>query len=292
MIIHGGRYRDGTEGNYTLHEDTWAFDLETDTWSEWETSGDGPSKRSMHAAAVVGDTFYVFGGSTSRSGASYAPQSDLWALDLESKSWEKLGEDDGPAAREFHAMTASADGSALYVYGGGDENAFVGPFLGDLWRYDIDEASWERLHRGANNAPEARIGADLLHDESRGKLLLWAGHDDGQLGNTSELWAFDLSSEDWTQLQAGDVLNSSPLGFCDFPADFTTPDLDAPERRYAGVAVLADSEILIYGGKTDCGIINDVWSYDLSANLWTERSSATGGEICVRAFSECESLCF
>ena len=85
------------------------------------------------------------------------------------------------------------------------------------------------------------------------------------------------------------------FGFCDFPADFTVPDLDAPERRYAGAAVLSEDALIIFGGKTDCGQVNDVWTWDLDDQSWTERSDATAGEVCERTFADpegCESLCF
>ena len=33
VILFGGRYRDGASGNYSLFNDLWGFDLETETWS-------------------------------------------------------------------------------------------------------------------------------------------------------------------------------------------------------------------------------------------------------------------
>ena len=53
-----------------------------------------------------------------------------------------------------------------------------------------------------------------------------------------------------------------------------------------------DGQLWIFGGKTDCGIINDVWSFSSSSETWTEQSPATSGEICLRAYAECETMCF
>ena len=58
---------------------------------------------------------------------------------------------------------------------------------------------------------------------------------------------------------------------------------------------MSDDELFIFGVKTDCGQVNDLWSWDLEDQTWTERSDATFGEICVRTFANpesCESLCF
>ena len=73
------------------------------------------------------------------------------------------------------------------------------------------------------------------------------------------------------------------------------PDLSAPERRYAGAAAINGESLIVFGGKTDCGQVNDLWTWDLGDETWTERSDATFGEICFRTFAhpeDCESLCF
>ncbi len=82
-------------------------------------------------------------------------------------------------------------------------------------------------------------------------------------------------------------------GFCDFPADFTAVDAESPERREAQVsAVTEDGQLLTFGGKTDCGIINDAWSYDIASDAWTQLVRASVGESCVRIARDCETLCY
>ena len=292
-ILHGGRYRDGEDGDYTLYDETWALDLSTDPWSLLATGG--PSARVNHVAEVVDGQFVLWGGNTSTDGAFFQPQEDLWALDLDTLEWSELeaGGDPTPKARLFHESAVSDDGSTIYVYGGGDEDAFFGPFFGDLWALDTATWTWDRLHTGRQEAPDGRLLPNLSVDDERNRIVMFAGHDDGQLGNTNQVWSFDLASETWTELKTGDVYANPALGQCDFPADFTDPDLDSPERRYAGAgAETDDGRLLVFGGKTDCGVINDVWTFDYATDSWTEHSSATSGEICLRAYAECESLCF
>lgn len=290
MIVHGGRFRDGTSGTYTLYDDTWALDLATDTWTQ--LGEEGPGERTNHTAVVSGGRYIVFGGNESRDGASFRPLGDTWALDLDTRTWTELDTTgDDPGERLFHAAALSADGGTMYVYGGGDERAFTGPFFGDLFALDLATNTWTELHDGRGDAPNPRIWPGLHAVD--GGLLLWAGHDDGALGNTNELWRFDLGSGAWTQLSEGDVINAGANGFCDFPADFVTPDLSAPERRNAGVsAITGAGELIVFGGKTDCGLINDVWTWDPGSGAWTSRSKATTGEICERAFAECSTMCY
>ena len=51
----------GTDGSYH-YNDTWAFDVATNSWSELSCIGYIPVPREGHAAAVVDDVAYVFGG--------------------------------------------------------------------------------------------------------------------------------------------------------------------------------------------------------------------------------------
>ena len=292
MIVHGGRFRDGTSGDYTLFADTWILDLQTDTWTELGAQ-DGPSARTNHTAVVAGDQMLLFGGNASTDGAFFAPLGDLWSLDLASGQWAQVPTEGGPGARLFHAAAVSDDGSTMFVYGGGDENAFVGPFFADLWAYDIEAGEWSVLDAG-NGGPVPSIWGDLVYDGARRRLLLWGAHEDNQLGNNNKVWAFDLEASTWNLLVEGDVQRTEPNGFCDFPADFVEVDMSVPERRSAGAAVLTDAdELMIFGGKTDCGIIDDVWTWSVTDATWTNLVRAKTGEICLRAFAEgCTTMCF
>jgi len=290
MLVHGGRWRAGTEGTYTLYDDTWAFDMATQTWEALAT---GPSPRTNHTAVVANNQLLIYGGNASDNGLAFTPLGDLWSLDLESGTWAELQTADAPAARLFHAATVSDDGATMFVYAGGDQNAFTGPFFPELNALDLQTGAWSVLHDGSGTAPVRSIWGDLLFDAASNRLLLWGAHEDNVLGNNNKIWAFDLASNAWTLLEEGDVLNNMANGFCDFPVDFVVHDADAPERRNAGVAVMTShDELLVFGGKTDCGVVDDVWSWPLSGGPWDNRVRATLGEICVRAFAEgCESMC-
>jgi len=169
-----------------------------------------------------------------------------------------------------------------------------GPFFVDLWQLDFRSGTWTLLDDSSGVLPLRSIWGDLLFDAPRDQLVLWGAHEDNLLGNANKIWTYDLGGAGWSMQAQGDVLQADAVGFCDFPADFVDPDLDAPERRSAGAAVLTDEDVmLVFGGKTDCGIIDDVWARDLSSGTWEQKVRATTGEICVRAFAEgCRSMCF
>ncbi len=296
MYMGFGRYRDGRSGAYELKNDLWAFDFRTDTW-ELLSDGAGPAPRSNTAFVYLDGKIWMFGGNTSSDGGFFEPRRDLWYFDLETRTWTWVDAPNGPSRRLFHAM--ATDGEMIYVYGGGDENAFLGPFLDDLWAYDPETNQWtEMLHGGPDpNGPAKpldRFWANLEYDPVLDALILFGGHDNTELGNTNQVYHYSLSEGRWYRDRIGDEFNTPGNGFCDFPADFVTIDVESPERRNAGASVMTgDGKMLIFGGKTDCGLINDVWSYDVATTTWTELSPATSGQACLRANQAgCTTLCY
>ena len=53
----------GYSGRHALN-DTWSFNISTRKWTELPCTGSVPSPRAGHAAVLVGDVMYVFGGFT------------------------------------------------------------------------------------------------------------------------------------------------------------------------------------------------------------------------------------
>ena len=68
----------GAPGDFN---DTWSFNISTRKWTELQCTGSIPSPRRGHAAVVIDDIMYVFGGST----IDETYLCDLTALNLSSK---------------------------------------------------------------------------------------------------------------------------------------------------------------------------------------------------------------
>ena len=74
-------FRFGGDGGRHYFNDTWSFNVLTLKWTKLQCTGSIPSSRFGHAAVVIGDVMYVFGGSApdgTRLG-------DLAALNLSSE---------------------------------------------------------------------------------------------------------------------------------------------------------------------------------------------------------------
>lgn len=120
LFLYGGEGQGGWLG------DTWTF---VTRWTEQPVAG--PSRRSGHAVAALGNQVVVFGGTDATTGASL---DDTWTFN--GAGWTHLPAG-GPPARSGHAM-AELKGR-IVLFGGAD----AGKPYGDTWTFDGSE--WARV---------------------------------------------------------------------------------------------------------------------------------------------------
>jgi hypothetical protein len=110
------------------------------------------------------------------------------------------------------------------------------------------EGRWEQVE-ATNALPPPRRDAALGYDAARNRVILFGGRSGGS--NLNDTWAFDLKTRTWEPLATGGV--SRP------PARFSmVAGMDAARNRF-----------LIATGQDD-GFFNDVWSFDLLTDSWTQ----------------------
>lgn len=290
FILFGGRFREGSSGAYTFLNDVWAFDPNTMSWSQLAPQGEaaGRPKGRMNFsldADPTNDRMLLHGGGTTDF-STFTIDSDTWAFDFETNSWQQLANaDPQPPARIFHGSAFDIARQQLYVFAGGSENAFLETtFKRDMWRLDLATQTWSAV-QGAEPWPLGRIKTEMLYDGPRDRIVLFGGHNDSQLGNDNELWTFDLASQGWTLQKQGDVFNAPALGFCDFPANFANIDPASPERRESHLFERVGDGVILYGGRTDCGLAKDTWSLDMNTLEWTQKNESFVGMTCYRSGS-------
>ena len=298
LYLFGGRFRAGTSGAYTLYDETWAFDLTAWSWTKVATTGEKPPGLANATLTYhpTRNALLLFGGNSSTSGLTFEPHAELWSLDLTTLAWSRLdrGSSKKPAPRQFHAAALDVTGDALVVHSGGGANAYQGPFIADVWRFDLATGQWSEPN--VDGAwPENRIRHVMAADPARGRMLVFGGHDDQSLGERNDLVALDLSQMRFSKVRDGDVQKGAANGFCSFPENFTTPDLQSPERRDGHFMGWDEKRglFVMFGGKTDCGNVNDVWTLDPATDTWNRVQPTFSGESCVRSGKQgCSSLCF
>jgi hypothetical protein len=300
MWVLGGRWRaDGSaSGDYTLRDDLWRFDSATETWTEVAQRGTRPAPR-INGALVYDerrDRLWLFGGNSSASGGGYTPLSDAWSFDPATGEWRDEFFATAPRPRLFHTALYDYARDRMVITGGADTSAFSNTpvYYSDVWALDLGSIAWEELV-ASGPVPPGRFWGAWVHDTARDVYVLFGGHDATSLGNLNDVWELDPDALVWTRVATGDVPdNLEDVAFCDFPPDFVAADVSLPERRNAHQLVWSPNcgRAFLFGGKTDCGAADDVWSY--ADGVWTEERTAREGEICQRWRSNpdnCVSLC-
>ncbi len=296
MWVYGGRFRPGMSGNYTVLGDLWRFDPATG-WTEHTAPGPAPRYNTSIIYDAARARLILYAGNGASSGAAPLVLGDLWAFDLATGDWTELETmGPGPSGRMWHAALYDAARDRMVVHGGGDETAFANDatYFDEIWALDLETLTWSQPHAGGAQAPDGRFWGSLVYDDMGDRYVMFAGHDDTNLGNRNDLAAYDPTEDRWRSQSMGDRYNAPPNGFCDFPADFTVIEPGTPERRNAHSAVWAGDQMIVFGGKSDCGAVNDVWHYD-DANGWTNPVMATEGEMCIRFRANpdnCVNMCF
>ncbi|KAG7380114.1 RNA polymerase II-associated protein 3 [Phytophthora pseudosyringae] len=111
LIIFGGN----GQLNDEKMNDVWLFDVEKQTWTLLQCSGDIPPPRSYHTAHAVGEFLFVVGGRTPES-----EDGSVYMLDVGGSEWLKvpIPSDHALTPRAWHSSVLTEAGK-LFVLGGG-----------------------------------------------------------------------------------------------------------------------------------------------------------------------------
>jgi N-acetylneuraminic acid mutarotase len=244
MIIWGGYYFDqaiqshwlNTGGRYNPVMDDWIATSITNA----------PSGRRFHTAVWTGSEMIVWGGSNLsgflNSGGRYSPATD---------SWIATSIVEAPAARELH--TAVWTGSEMIVWGGC--NGMPCTPLNTGGRYNPTTDNWTATSMA--NVPSARDYHTALWIGS--EMIIWGGDSVALAANivgqtptpsptpSNDGGRYDPNTDTWT----------------------ATSIVNAPDGRAGHTAVWTGSEMIVWGGANDSGLLNTGGRYNAQTNSWT-----------------------
>jgi hypothetical protein len=172
LITHGFTF----QGRF---DDTWAFDLAADAWSQLPTGGTLPEPRCLTRAfwEPTGGQLLLYGGQSNTTPFL----GDFWSLDPSIGIWSQQPTPP-PGARNLYAAGAQPIGSEWYVFGGRTPNGLVA----DTWAYQAATQSWLPIAAAADTeAPSARHGPQLA---ATPEALYLFGGDDGT-AEQDDTWA-------------------------------------------------------------------------------------------------------
>jgi hypothetical protein len=281
-------------------------------WTELKPAGDLPSGESMVQMAYDSDS-----GNILLCGSEQKVFMSTWSYDPGTQSWTGYGDaTNGPLARTAHSLVYEPQLEKVIMFGGG---GIIGGVFNDIWSYDPDTHGWNERHP-AGNLPSPRSGQSMVYHEGSGRIVLFGGQqedtleDDGLPFNlTNDTWTYDARVDVWTDKSpAGDVPSprseqsmvydtrsrwlfmfggltndgyANDTWIYDSDANIWTEvhpvgELPAPRSGHSMVYDARSEKVVMFGGATDEGEKNEVWTYDFAANEWRELHPA--GELPAR----------
>lgn len=229
----------GGDSNGQILNDTWAYDTNTDTWTEMSSEGPAMSLGSRLAYDADSDRIILFGGSDWNS-----LMNDTWAYDFNTDTWTDMKPDISPPARNYHGMTYDAESDRVLIWG--SMGTDLEPFDASVWAYDYNTNTWEQMPP-VDPYPELRIYPALAYDAESDRTILYGGFPEGD-----QTWAYDYNTNTWTRMN---------------PA--TTPQ---KVSRHALAYSAAADRVILSGGQVVAAQFNytrDTWSYDYNSDTWT-----------------------
>lgn len=251
VILFGGQVSvEGSNSN-----DTWAWD--GSNWTQLSPAN-SPPPRENHSLAYDKEhqQLVLFGGNLYRDDTGTYPYTrafaDTWVFD--GTTWTRLEPPSSPTGRSYAKMVYDPINRGLILYGGFltsesdayaiDKNLEHLNAVNETWLWD--GSTWTRLSP-LTSPPRTRLNS-LVYDNARSKAVLHAsGNYDpsSELYSTGQTWEWD--GQDWTKRA-----------------------VSSPTPRQNSVLVYAPNvnRVLMYGGNSCGGDLNEQWQWDGSSWTW------------------------
>lgn len=243
VVLFGGLGYVESAGAYQSLDDTWIYDIASNTWTDAEPTVSPPPRYGHQILYSSGDDVIVlFGGAD----PYHTPQiiyNDIWIYSISENTWVEMDLTVPIPARAFNSIAYDSIRNRIIVFGG--YNYLTSQSFHDTWTYEIGDSIC--VNQNPPSWPSSRNSHTTVYNEAGDVVILFGGwYPPNELGDT---WIYDPANNDWTQVYP----SSSPC-----------------ERMSFGMTGLVNGTLLFGGGRIYPDIYNDTWYYDLSGNEWID----------------------
>ncbi len=169
--------------------DTWAYDYDTNTWTNLSPPVmPAPRRYASMAYDIESDRIILFGGILGTGGTT----GDTWSFDYDTNTWENMNPISAPSSRMYSVMAYDSESDRIILFSG----CYPGVFT-DTWSYDYNSNTWTNMNPSEN--PGA-YPASLVYDAEEDLCITYVGaidFDETQL--TNQTWAYDYNANTWTE---------------------------------------------------------------------------------------------
>ncbi|CAG9326896.1 unnamed protein product [Blepharisma stoltei] len=162
--------------------------------------------------------------------------------------------DSPPSNRQYLCGDYYSSDKSIILFGG---NQGISSTFNSVWQYNLTSNLWQKLVPISSQAPLARYTHGCWVDDTNSKLYIFGGNSDN--GPQNDMWVYDLSSLQWTQvLQKGSV----------------------PASRFRfGYSKYIDSngklKLILFGGTLSTGYSSSLYIFDVETTYWTKMTNTT-----------------
>ncbi len=260
VLLYEGVLWGGWENLEEVLNDCWVYDLNNNLWNnvdwDWQemtpTNSPGARCGSPLVYDIESDRMVIFSGwnNLHYDGDRY---NDTWTYNFNTNEWLNMSPVAQPAGRGGHTMAYSEKDDVIVMFGGSLEHQTNHEkYIAQTWIYDLNTNTWTNMSPSSN--PNPSIFASMTYDNESDVFVLFGGYmQDYSTGH--ETWIYNLTANSWTNV----TTSTYPEG------RFFASMMDKP----------GDDTILLASGGNWDGYVNDVWSFNVTENSWTEILSTT-----------------
>eukprot|EP00299_Pterocystis_sp_00344_P020029 c9871_g1_i1.p1 GENE.c9871_g1_i1~~c9871_g1_i1.p1 ORF type:complete len:701 (+),score=181.25 c9871_g1_i1:49-2103(+) len=130
----------------------------------------------------------------------------------------------------------------MVVFGGVAKD---GTTDGSVWALEVEQLRWNKMVTASCGG---RVGQSAVTSADKKTMFVFGGYDASGV-HSNNIWTFTAANNQWVLL--------SPVGA-------------QPLARSHHIAVAHDGKLVIFGGRTDNRLLNDMWMFDVNELSWTE----------------------
>lgn len=182
----------------TLHDETWAFDLDAGTWTNMSPATH-PTGRNFHGQVyhAAADRIVVIAGVD----ITFEPINHVWAYDYNANTWAQMLSPGAPA-RDYVAAAYVDETERVVLHGG----MLYGPNFeelaqSDTWEYDLGADRWDLIDAGGGDGEPGPRAFHALAARSGSDQVLMFGGGAEFFAMTSDVWRYTADDHDWKQLR-------------------------------------------------------------------------------------------
>lgn len=251
VILFGGE--DNMDTPRSLN-DTWTFDVDTNTWTEVFPTIAPLHRRGQYMAFdSESDRVILFGG---RIGWFGSVVNDTWSFNPATNEWQMMSPAIAPPGRFSNKMVYDSESDRMILFGGhnGGSTTYTMNYFGDTWAYDFNSDTWENI--ATTTQPSRRVENSLTYDSESDRIVLFGG---SMFVTTYEdTWLFDYNTMEWTNVVPSDA--------------------PSQRSRHGSAYDWESDRVIIYSGTQNgvsstnfvSGDYNEgkTWAYDVNTNTW------------------------